>query len=360
MGRIQGDSEHDSLALALIKDVGFCLLVAVILMMINMPMSGFDARLALQWLIASFAISLGIGMTISNLYRFAMPPIVSRWPGRWTSIACHVLFAFFSVAFGGELALRVLQLIGFRTSEMRTGVFQIGLVVVIVITAITVGYEKLRERARTTEMRAQEAQQRALRAELQALQARTDPHFLFNTLNTVAGLVEEDPVAAERMLERLSSVFRYALEGSRNRWVRLEEEWEAIGDYLEVERIRFGDRLRVRLEIDDAVRKSLVPPLILQPLVENAVLHGIAGQLEGGTIRVVASRASDALILSVEDSGPGPGHSRHSGSGQGVANLRERLQLIYGERAGLTIEAPASGGCRATLSLPTNASESDD
>ena len=155
----------------------------------------------------------------------------------------------FSVAFGGELALRVLSLIGYSVAEMRSGVFQVGLVVVIVITTIMVGYEQLRERARKTELREQEAQQRALRAELQALQARTDPHFLFNTLNTVAGLVEEDPAAAERMLERLSTVFRYALEGSRNRWVRLEEEWSAIRDYLEVERIRFGERLSIELQI---------------------------------------------------------------------------------------------------------------
>ena len=344
----------------MLKDVGLCVVVAMVLMAIAFPSIDFDARLLLMWFVANLCISLGIGMTLSNLYRFAMPPICRRWPGRWTPLACHISFGLFSVAFGGELALRVLSLLGYSVSEMRSSLFRIGLVVVIVITTIMVGYERLRERARRTEMREQEAQQRALRAELQALQARTDPHFLFNTLNTVAGLVVEDPASAEQMLERLSTVFRYALEGSRNRWVRLEEEWSAIRDYLEVERIRFGERLSIDLQFDENLGKSLVPPLVLQPLVENAVLHGIAEQLTGGKIGITATEQGGALLLTVEDNGPGPGNSRHRGSGQSLTNLRERLQLIYGERAQLTLDALPAGGCRATLSLPNNQTENTD
>ena len=158
----------------------------------------------------------------------------------------------------------------------------------MVVTTAAVGFETLRERARRVELKAQRAQQEALRAQLEALQARTNPHFLFNSLNTVAGLIDEDPRKAEEVLERLSALFRYSLEGSRTDWVRLEQEIENVEGYLEVERVRLGDRLNSEIDVAPGVENILVPPLVLQPLVENAVLHAIAPRSAGGSLSLRA------------------------------------------------------------------------
>ena len=191
-----------------------------------------------------------------------------------------------------------------------------------------------------------------LRAELRALQARTNPHFLFNSLNTAAGLIEEDPAAAEQVIERLAGLFRYSLRGSERSWVRLSEEVEAVRGYLEVEAIRLGERLTSEVSVAPELAEVLVPPLVLQPLVENAVLHGVAPRKEGGRVSVAASRTDSTLVLSVSDDGHGPGSSPHRGSGTSMVDLEKRLQMVYGGDARFSSAAGAEGGFRVDLSLP--------
>jgi signal transduction histidine kinase len=206
------------------------------------------------------------------------------------------------------------------------------------------------------ELRRQRALKEAVRAQLQALQARTHPHFLFNTLNTVAGLIEEDPRRAEELVTRLAQLYRHVLGRSERERVTLGEELQAVSDYLEIEAVRFGERLRWRLELDEGSKEVDVLPFVLQPLVENAVLHGVGSRPEGGEVRVRVESRRDRLLLSVEDDGPGPGGSQHcDGSGTALAGLEERLALAYGPSARLDWRRGSLGGFRVTVSLPLDA-----
>lgn len=256
---------------------------------------------------------------------------------------------------GGEAAMWLIgRLPGLeRVGVSRQGFYAIAAIVVSVVWLVESTVGRLRDRARQLELREEQARRESLRAQFEALQARTNPHFLYNSLNTVAGLIEEDPRAAERALEQLSDLLRYSLDGSRRDRVALSEEITAVQGYLDMERLRFGDRLKVRIELEPGTESLAVPPLVLQPLVENAVLHGIAPRMEGGSIRVAVARRSGMLELVVEDDGPGPGGSSHQGSRTAIHELGRRLDLLYDGRAGLEIGPGVNGGFRVEVRIPS-------
>jgi hypothetical protein len=193
------------------------------------------------------------------------------------------------------------------------------------------------------------------RAELAALRTQLNPHFLMNTLHTLVGLVGREPALAERALEQLGELLSYGLRLHRQAVdeVSLREEWEFMAGYLEIERLRMGDRLRLSLQGDASLMDCPVPPFALQPLVENAVLHAIAPRREGGQLTVTARKHDGRLRLEVCDDGPGlAGGNGNGGSGVGLQLLRERLAVLYGDAAGLRLEAGENRGLRATLDLP--------
>lgn len=186
--------------------------------------------------------------------------------------------------------------------------------------------------------RAREEQLRLLasRAELKALRAQINPHFLFNALNAIAGLIASDPALADETIERLASVFRYALTRSETEWVRLDEELAFVEAYLQVEQARFGKRLRVEMEIDPAARTAQVPAVSVQPLVENAVKHGVSVKEGPGVVAVRAKAAGGRLRLEVFDSGPGfPAGFTLGEGGRGLRNISDRLAGYYGASARL-------------------------
>ncbi|MEW5929136.1 MAG: histidine kinase [Gemmatimonadota bacterium] len=209
--------------------------------------------------------------------------------------------------------------------------------------------EAVRLEMEAARLRAQLAESR-----LQALRMQVNPHFLFNTLNAISALVERDPTGVRRMVARLGELLRHALEGSAEQEVTLEEELGFVDRYLEIVQVRFGARLRVRREVDPAVLRACVPNLILQPLVENAVQHGIAPREEGGTIEVRAARSGERLLLSVRDDGPPVDRLPVPGEdgGVGLANTRARLEAMYGGGAALTLRRADGAGLVAELDLP--------
>jgi len=211
--------------------------------------------------------------------------------------------------------------------------------------------QQLRNQAAQQERQAAAARQAALGAQLSALQARTNPHFFFNSINTVASLIPEDPERAERTLERLADLLRYSLDAAKTPTVSLLREVEIIRDYVEIQRARFGDRLQVSIEIDPEAEGLQVPALLLQPLVENAILHGMA-QRKGGRIGVLIRRSGAGVTAQISDDGPGPGASPHRGSQTSMIDLRERLRILYGDAGTLLIEGGPEGGCVATVTLP--------
>lgn len=205
--------------------------------------------------------------------------------------------------------------------------------------------------------RALAAESHAHRAELQALRYQLHPHFLFNTLNAISTLVvEKKNSEAERMVARLSDFLRLTLEHDTEPEVPLAEEVDFAERYLDIEQIRFGDRLEVSVDIAPDALSAMIPALILQPLVENAVRHGIAPLEAGGRVRIEGRRAGERLLLRVEDDGVGFGaaESTHElcASGVGLSNTHARLEALYGESFRFDLQRSDGGGCAVVLDLP--------
>jgi signal transduction histidine kinase len=211
------------------------------------------------------------------------------------------------------------------------------------------------QRVRKETARAAQADALRARAELAALRSQLNPHFLLNTLHAALGLVRRDPVLAERALERLGEVLHYGLRMHRESLdqVTLADEWAFVRSYLAIESLRLEDRLQLRLDADPEAMGGLVPPFVLQPLVENAILHAVAPRKAGGRVAITARRRGDHLQLEVCDDGPGmPSTIPPSGAGLGLRLLRERLALIYAGSATLSLQPAEGGGVRATIDLP--------
>lgn len=206
------------------------------------------------------------------------------------------------------------------------------------------------ERSRESERRTLEAQVLAGEAELRALKAQLDPHFLFNSLNSVSALTGSDPAAARRMCLLLAGFFRKSLKLGRTREIPLGEELYLAETYLAIEEVRFGERLRVVTDIAEDTLALAVPPLVLQPLVENAVHHGVAHLLEGGEVRLAARRRGSRLELEVENRCD-PDRPPSRGAGVGLANVRARLEAIFGREA-TVLATPSPDRYRVQLSLP--------
>jgi anti-sigma regulatory factor (Ser/Thr protein kinase) len=202
---------------------------------------------------------------------------------------------------------------------------------------------RLREKRLEQERRERELVLNAHRSELKALRAQVNPHFLFNALNTIAGLIPGNPDRAERTIEQLAEVFRYTLRRSEREWVRLDDELEAVRAYLDVEQARFRERLRVRVTCTDDARNCRIPAMTVQTLVENAVKHGVGGISTPGVVEIEANVLEGRLRIQVRDNGPGfqPAAMRTvetRAGGYGLRNIRERLQGHFGDAASLNIE----------------------
>lgn len=216
----------------------------------------------------------------------------------------------------------------------------------------------LARRARARELRAAALERELAVANLRALQMQLEPHFLFNALNLVSSCIRVDPSRAETMLAHLSDFLRATLRAGDAQEVRLEHELTAATAYLEIMRARFTDRLRVVFDVAAESRAALVPNLVLQPLVENAVKHGIARHDRAGTVRIAAHRDGDALRLTVGDDGPGkaPG-GLPAGHGIGLSNTTERLAHLYGAAGRLTAGEAPGGGLEVVVWIPWHVAE---
>lgn len=203
--------------------------------------------------------------------------------------------------------------------------------------------------------RTERAEALAREARLRALQSQLEPHFLFNTLNAVSTLVAEGQnAAASRMIARLGEFLRLTIDAGPTPEIPVAEELEFVRRYLEIEQVRFGDRLRVEIDVDPGAFDALVPALILQPLVENAIKHGIQAREDGGDVVVRVWRRDDAVGLSVADDGPGLDAEGDSSSrrGLGLTNVEERLLELYGDGARLRVHRPTNGGFEVSMVLP--------
>ncbi len=212
---------------------------------------------------------------------------------------------------------------------------------------------RLQMEAAQEKARAESVARQAMQAQLQLLQAQIEPHMLFNTLANLQGLISFDPERAQLLLDQLIQYLRATLSSSRAGSTTLEQEFSLMQAYLGLMSTRMGARLRFTLDLPEALRDIKVPPMLLQPLVENAIQHGLEPKIEGGHIHVQASTDGGVLILTVADDGLGLDHpGQTKGTHLGVANIRERLRGMHGDAASLSLAANHPAGVVARLTLP--------
>lgn len=284
-------------------------------------------------------------------------PQSGAWPG-WGLMApwivLSVVFGYFAgitlvdLLMGGH-PIRAIPLSGGRDAPLN-----IALALVPAAFASYILYA--RGRIASSELRAQSALRSAAEHRLKLLESQLEPHMLFNTLANLRVLIATNPHHAQGMLDQLVAFLRATLEGSRRASHPLNSEYQRIADYLALMKVRMGARLTTMLDLPDAIADIQVPPLLLQPLVENAIKHGLEPKIEGGCVEVTAQRHGDWLILRVRDTGVGirTGTPNRGGSHFGVEQVRDRLTVLYGTAASLTLTAAAddAGGTLATVSLP--------
>ncbi len=232
----------------------------------------------------------------------------------------------------------------------------ISLVITIVAGAAASFYFHARGRAAALTAKIATAERDAGEARLKLLETQLEPHMLFNTLANLRALIAVDPPRAIEMLDHLNDYLRVTLSGSRATSHPLASEFDRLRDYLSLMSVRMGPRLHYALDLPDALRGQPIPPLLLQPLVENGIRHGLEPKVEGGEISVRARRDGPRLLIEVTDTGVGIDTAAPSGDGGfGLAQVRERLQTAYGPQGTLTLAPLATGGTRVAISLPLSA-----
>ena len=323
----------------------------------------FGARWEAYWQAykMSLVFAFSVGLAIWFVAYF-IEPRCSDEDGNWQRGAWYVAMALLG-SYVASIIIHFTIQPGFFGSwrAIATGTM-FSLVFVGLFTSASIArsfYKKAVDRARAVE----QARAELAQAELKALRAQIHPHFLFNTLNSIASLISVNPRAAEETTTQLADVFRYTLRASGLDRVPLGDELAFLRNVLAIEQTRFGERLHVVEDLEPGLESILVPGLLLQPIVENAVRHGIGARVQGGTVRIAVRRATSAageplLVVTIEDDGPGfdpsaPPSTGGSGAGFGLHSVRERLR-VAGPPHALAIETPPAGGTRIVITLPAS------
>jgi signal transduction histidine kinase len=311
--------------------------------------------------------ALGIYLLISNFIGYSIHVLFSLGAAANLDVRCRrsgfvAKMAYFTavpllgVLLGMWLASFVVD-IGLRSLFRDPGAILALAAVSIVISIVLSGIFFLRERSAVADAalarereRSERIEREALSANLRALQAQIEPHFLFNTLANVTSLVDSDPAKAKRMLESFNRFLRASLAATRTESTTLGADAELIAAYLDVLQVRMGERLAWRIEVPPELAGFAIPPMLVQPVVENAIRHGLEPKVEGGEVALTARREAGGVVIEVADTGAG--FAQATRGGLGLANLRERLKLLYGERASLAIADNAPCGTRVSIAIP--------
>ena len=340
-------------------------------------LSEFIYTILLSTLIAAFLTFTGI-----TTKSFIMNLIVSQSLGiSFCSIATLLLWLFKPERTASLLFIAVIGIVSGTLIGVQIGFFvlhQIFPVTLnqpgkslfqVIILAITFGgvawyffYSKARIRLgneviQEEKIKRLSSEKETLEANLRLLQAQIEPHFLFNTLSNVLSLIDTNPTDGKSMLVDLIHYLRTSLSRTLPDQTTLDQEIDMIKAYLNIQKLRMGDRLHFRIELPDAVRQLPFPPMLLQPLVENAIKHGLEPKMEGGEITIKVAEKDDLIEIEVTDTGSG--FSSFHNTGVGIGNVRERIKLLYGEKGRLILEENEPNGVRAIIEVPKRDVQSD-
>jgi two-component system sensor histidine kinase AlgZ len=311
--------------------------------------SGATFRTPVVELVKAFAVAFLFSMCIAPFVGTVMPTIApwiwrrTKFPFNWIAV-CAVMVGL--AMLGSALAIAILVMIGYVPAQ-EYGQWLNGSLRIAVALTLTVGVFMT-----ISEMYRAQLKEASTASKLASLEARVQPHFLFNTLNSIAELVHQDPKGAERMIGQLASLLRSSLAHEATPLVSLQDELSTVRDYLAIEKVRFGDRLKYDIRVDAAANdagSARVPRMALQTLVENSVRYAVTPRAHGATLGIRATTGSHATSITIEDDGPGFDASTLP-AGHGLALVRDRLTLLSG-RDGLTIES-SPAGTRITLTVP--------
>ena len=343
--------------------IGAVTVAASIVVMLGF--SGVTWRTPWRQVGEALGIALLFSSIIAPMLAVVMPRVARavasrfRFPFDWLVLVGIMV----GLAMAGSFAaILILAAIGYLKGAGIVATWMAGSLKVSILITLTFGIfttvlESMRSRLndatvalRTKERDEADAQRLAAEAQLASIESRVQPHFLFNTLNSIAALVHDDPAGAERMTAQLASLLRSALDSTATPLITLEAELRVVRAYLDIERVRFGERLRYTVDVADGTARTPVPRMALQTLIENSVKYAVSPRREGGSIHVRASAASGRIRVTVEDDGPGfDGDDRPAGHGLDL--LARRLRMLFGDRASLVVDSRA-GHSRVTLDLP--------
>ncbi len=287
-----------------------------------------------EYLIASVAFSTIISLTIANMVHFATSTKLLRsWENVWRTFTIYYLISFAGMVIAVELTYFILgYFYGWESQFPHTKDYLFDSILVLVVcTFIYVDiYRKALQANKLNQKELELHKMNELRsnAELEALQAKINPHFLYNALNSIAGLIKDNPDQAEEMTIKLSKLFRYSINQSQENLVSIREEAELLNLYLEIEKIRFGDRVAFEVSIADGLYANRIPRFLIQPLVENALKHGLKYSSENGWLKVDIFAENPYLVIQVADNGRG--FASDLALGYGLQSTFDKIQLLYG------------------------------
>jgi two-component system, LytTR family, sensor kinase len=318
----------------------YCFIVTVV---IAAGLTFADPQNFINYLISSFIFTMCIGFSIHVLSGFVIPRIAKLLTVFRLGILLVVFLTGGLIGTGISVEIHKLILHYSFTMDNYIHLLYFNLLLSIIFGSVAVLYYTLKDNAErmASELKEKELNEEKLtrlkmKAELEALQAKINPHFLFNTLNSIAGLISENPKAAESTVEKLSDLFRYTLKDADKSTVTIGEELEIVRTYLEIEKVRFGDRLQYAINYDGSMLDIQVPALLIQPLVENSIKHGIAKDIQGGNVLVEVRKINNKCRIMVQDTGK-EFIAVNKENGFGMRSIQERLKYMYADEAALEI-----------------------
>jgi two-component system sensor histidine kinase AlgZ len=336
-------------------------------MVVMLGFSGVTWRTPWRQVAEASGVALLFSSIIAPMLAVVMPRVAHAVRARYAFPFDWLVLVATMVALataGSFLAILTLAAIGYLEgagiiATWMAGSLKISILITLMFGIFTTVLESMRSRLndatvalRTKERDEADARRLAAEAQLASIESLVEPHFLFNTLNSIAALVHDDPAGAERMTGQLASLLRSALDSTATPLVALDEELRVVRAYLDIEHVRFGDRLRYAVELGDGTRSSLVPRMAMQTLVENSVKYAVSPRREGASI-VVRAKASDGRVrLTVEDDGPGFDAASRP-AGHGLDLLAGRLAMLFGDRASLGVDS-RPGSTTVTIDVPND------